>query len=919
MTESHTSKTDSKTRKLTIVQHNVQSWNTNRHTLTNIYNDIDPDVILLNETSVLQDERLTIFNYNIYRTNQSNERHSGAAIAIRRNLTAKVDDDFYQDFLTATIETAQGPVTLATGYIPPRTKYINTADLHKIFNRRHPVYLLADLNAYHRHFDYNSDSLRGKQIVTIINTHDIQYLGPHFKTRTTGQTRRSPDIVLANDRAYLNIHLKPGPLTPSDHAPIIAKISYDPIQIPITTRFQFSKTNWTDYKDILSNFTPDTSRHETLEDIDKHIKTFNDKILDATKQTTPLLTHRTIPGIQPNRQIKRLQQTHNNLMTLIETLGTTPERYRQLCDIRNQLKDEYNRLNSKTWDSIIDKIDTIGDAKAFFHSIRRMTGNPTMTSPFLRHNGQTLNRPQDQEPIYRQYWQTIFSADDPDDNEFDYEHIETIEDIVSNRIDQITPYNHGDLTRLNQTCPPITIDDVKDKIRQMKHKAPGPNGLTALQLKQLPDNMIKYLTHIFNQTLSAGYFPDDYKHATMVLIPKGDGTTIKDRRPISLLNLDGKILDRIINDRLTAHLRHNELNNDRQHGFTHKRGTQTAIMTFHETISKELGQKHKVDVVCRDVSKAFDRIWHTGLKYKLTETNLHDCYKRTLCDFVMDRTARIKIEGHTGQTIELETGVPQGACLSPTLFNFYVRDLPDPLPNTDYIQYADDITQIIAAPGNHKVIGHNTTHAIRQLNDYENKWKIQTNIDKFSTINIARQKTDTLTINENDLTYKRNAKILGLTFNNRGPSKQSSIRRAIARKTMHKLYRFKRLSTYNKKRLYLTIVRPQLLYPIIPLNTASKTSISKLQTVQNLGLRFIENVRRIDRIPSWTLHRTHDIPPINQYLHDRSIKTWKQLDANNPDIYNKIKPTDEDRHKRHIYFQCSYRTDNDARPAPTFT
>ena len=908
-----------KTRKLTILQHNVRSWNTNRHTLTNIYNDIDPDIILLNETSVLQDERMTIFNYNIYRTNKTNERHSGAAIAVRRNLTAKVDDDFYQDFLTATIETAQGPVTLATGYIPPRLNFINTADLYKIFNRQHPVYLLADLNAYHRHFDYNSDSLRGKQIVTMTQTHNIQYLGPHFKTRTTGQTRRTPDIVLANDRAYLNIDLKHGPLTPSDHSPIIAKISYDPIQIPINARFQFSKTNWTDFNDILTNFTPEITRHETLEDIDEHVKTFNDKILDATKRTTPLLTYRTIPGIQPNGQIKRLQKTHDNLMTLMDTLGTTPTRHRLLCDIRNQLKDEYNRLYSKTWDTIIDKIDTIGDAKAFFHSIRRMTGNQTTESPFLRHNGQTLNRPQDQEPIYRQYWQTIFSADDPDDNEFDYGHIETIEDAIRDRLDQITPHNNGDLTRLDQTCPPITTDEVNDKIRKMKHKAPGPNGLTALQLKHLPDNMIQYLTNIYNQTLSAGYFPDDYKHATMTLIPKGTGATIKDRRPISLLNLDGKILDRIINDRLTAHLKQNNLTNDRQHGFTHGRGTQTAIMTFHETISKNLGQKHKVDIVCRDVSKAFDRIWHTGLKYKLTETNLHDCYKRLLCDFVMDRTACIKIGRHIGQTIELETGVPQGACLSPTLFNFYVHDLPDPLPNTDYIQYADDITQIIAAPGTYRSIGQNTTHAIGQINDYENKWKIQTNLDKFSTINIARLKTDDLTINDNDLPYKRNAKVLGLTFNSRGLTKQVDIRRAIARKTQHRLYRFRRLSTHNKRRLYMTIVRPQLLYPIIPLNTVSKTAISKLQTIQNAGLRFIEDVRLIDKIPSWTLHQRHDIPPINQYLHDRSIKTWKQLDANNPDIYNSIKPTDEDRNNRHLYFPCSYRTDDDERPHPSFT
>ena len=121
------------------------------------------------------------------------------------------------------------------------------------------------------------------------------------------------------------------------------------------------------------------------------------------------------------------------------------------------------------------------------------------------------------------------------------------------------------------------------------------------------------------------------------------------------------------------------------------------------------------------MTKAFDKIWHTGLKYKLTELGLHDCYQRILCDYLVDRTATIKIGHFTGPKFNLETGVPQGACLSPTLFNIYVRDIPHPLPNTDYIQYADDITQVIAAPGPPNVISQNTSQAIEQLTRYENK------------------------------------------------------------------------------------------------------------------------------------------------------------------------------------------------------
>ena len=220
-------------RKLTIIQHNVMTWTNKRHTLTNIYQTIDPDIILLNETSVLNDEPLKIFNYNIYRTNRLNERHAGIAIAIKKSIIATIDDKYDQDFLTATIQTDQGPLTIATGYSPPRLTFLNTSDIHRIFNRNHPVYFLGDLNANHRLFDYSTNNYVGTQLVRFINDNRIRHIGPFFKTRTTATTRRSPDIALSNNRAYHNTYLRPGPLTPSDHLPIIAIISSDPIQIPI--------------------------------------------------------------------------------------------------------------------------------------------------------------------------------------------------------------------------------------------------------------------------------------------------------------------------------------------------------------------------------------------------------------------------------------------------------------------------------------------------------------------------------------------------------------------------------------------------------------------------------------------------------------------------------------------------------------
>lgn len=107
-----------------------------------------------------------------------------------------------------------------------------------------------------------------------------------------------------------------------------------------------------------------------------------------------------------------------------------------------------------------------------------------------------------------------------------------------------------------------------------------------------------------------GYFPQKIKTATIKLIPKSntDPTNPLNCRPVSLLEVTGKTLEKIINNRLRTHLKTNILN-DSQHGIRMKRGTDTALATIHETIAHYTAKRQQL----RDLSKAFDKVWHEGL------------------------------------------------------------------------------------------------------------------------------------------------------------------------------------------------------------------------------------------------------------------------------------------------------------------
>ena len=162
---------------------------------------------------------------------------------------------------------------------------------------------------------------------------------------------------------------------------------------------------------------------------------------------------------------------------------------------------------------------------------------------------------------------------------------------------------------------------------------------------------------------------------------------------------------------------------------------------------------------------------------------------KTLCNYLDDRHASIRIDNHIGPKFPLLTGVPQGACLSPTLYSYFTHDLPDPIPKTDYILFADDVTQIISTKDNYRYLGKLTERAIKQLNDFEKQWKIRTNVGKFNLVNIGRRKTATINIGNSIVPYKGEGKVLGLTLNRLGFTPQIAQRKAIAHSRLNKLYR----------------------------------------------------------------------------------------------------------------------------------
>ena len=696
---------------------------------------------------------------------------------------------------------------------------------------------------------------------------------------------------MGNRHAYHNLHLQRGPFTPSDHTPIIATLSNNPIQIPIKPRNSFHRADWESYQQDLSINSPPTKEHPTLQDIDNYINNFNSQIEQATNNNIPKITYRTIPGIKPNNTIREIQQTLNFYQTLMDRFGVNPELLRLFNTLKHKLRDEYNTLSTQLWNNILQDLDHQEDPTLFWRSIRKLSASDqTPLKYILDDNNIKIDEDKDIESEFRNYYSNIYKDTDPPNNNFNQQNIQLVDTTVTNFQDILIPYDYADINRLTDEFPPISNKELLDTLKTFKQKAPGPSGITTLQLKNLPHNMIDTLITIFNMTISAGYFPDNFKIAEMIQIPKDSGLHTKNFRPISLLETHGKLLDKILNNRFKELINKHNLNNTRQHGFRVQHGTHTALALLYETISNHTAIGGSIDVTLRDVSKAFDRVWHQGLKYKLLLIqHIHPCFLKILTNYLDNRQAKLRINNYIGPLFPLERGVPQGACLSPTLYTFYIHDLPEPITNSDYISFADDITQITFSHfKGPKFIANTTAKAIKQINDFENDWKIQTNTSKFKIILINRYKTHPINVNGTLYNYTNMGKVLGLKLGTFGLRNHIKYRRDTAKATLGKLQRFRPISTKNKLKLYKSLVLSKLTYPPVPLNATCKTNMRTLQVIQNKSLRFATNTHYPDLTTNSALHQRLNIKPLNQILHSQATATWEKLRNNFPTQYNQI-------------------------------
>lgn len=380
---------------------------------------------------------------------------------------------------------------------------------------------------------------------------------------------------------------------------------------------------------------------------------------------------------------------------------------------------------------------------------------------------------------------------------------------------------------------------------------------------EVPCHIIKFvavflaepLIFIINESFHEGIFPERLKKTVICPIyKKGNRNSVENYRPIALLSVFSKIVEKAFCNKLVHFLEKFSLMSDSQHGFRRGRSTITAITSFILRVFNSLDSRESSLGIFYDFTKAFDMVHHGMLLHKLTKFGIVGLPNNWLRSYLSNRRQVVKLMGVAGTVFSKEVvvniGVPQGSVIAPLLFILFTDDLSRCVQSGDFTLFADDTTHFLNSESDISTIDSfirnntATTHLV--------EWVEQNGLCLNSSKSVILQfngnannnnaSSPLIYLNGQSLKVQNSTRFLGITLDDKLNWNEHIS--ALAKQVSSGCYLVRRImeicNFHTAKLVYYSYIHSRISYGIILWGHSSKTK--RLFILQKRAIRYLANV-----------------------------------------------------------------------------
>lgn len=613
----------------------------------------------------------------------------------------------------------------------------------------------------------------------------------------------------------------------SDHSPVSADLLFEANPSKLIKRqiWLYDKANWVAYNNKLG----ETNWRELLsptKNVDTMVNDITSTILNCAKETIPRKTIKINKHDKPwmTYAIKQQMKKRDKLFKKA-SLSNTQEDFMTFKKKRNEVTNLIRKTKQTFKDKAIQDITDSPTEKDWWRLVKKFI-HPKATSrdipPLLSDTG-VASYDKEKATVLNDFFSSITKTNDAD---FVAPPIENLNNHILNTFD-------------------IEEQEVADAFKLLNvKKANGPDEIHPLLLTKGSDILIPIFTTLFQYCLNTSTYPALWKQANVSpVFKKGDPHNPRNYRPISLISIVGKLMERILHKHIYNHVHH--LISEHQSGFLPGRSTCTQwLKTYHE-IQKSLDDGNEIVFIFLDMAKAFDKVSHKALLHKLKCFGIGGKLLDLLTSYLQNRMQRVVINGSASKWKSVCAGVPQGSILGPLFFLIFINDISIGIKVLIEL-FADD-TFLYLISKNILRDSRILQEDLNKITLWANFWRMSFNEDKSECLLTSRKHDPSNVVfqmNGNNLSMVETHNHLGLTLNRNGTWNDHVnllIDRVNKRLGLLRVMRHS-LDRKSLDKIYKSYIRPLLEYCDVVWDCIPEYLSDRLERVQFEALRIISGL-----------------------------------------------------------------------------